>query len=197
MNPDEKLTSLGQFIDRLDEAAEGSERVTLRAVVEAAGHRSFAPLLLLAGLIALSPLAGIPGVPTTVAVLVALTAGQFLFRRRHVWLPRWRMNRSLSRDHFKKVLRVMRRPAQRIDRVLRPRLTVLTHHASLYVIAAICIVIAAMLPPMEIIPFTAHAAGAALTAFALSLITHDGLVALLALVLTGVAGGFLVHGLLT
>ncbi len=191
MNPDEQLTSLEQFLDRLDEAVGGGRRVTLHAVVKAAGRRSFAPLLLLAGLIALSPLAGIPGVPTTVAVLVVLTAGQSLFRRRYVWLPRWLMNRSVSREHFDQVVRVMRRPAQGIDHVTRPRLTVLTYHAGLYVITVICIVIAAALPPMEVIPFTAHVAGAALTAFAVALITHDGLVALLALLLTGVAFAFL------
>jgi hypothetical protein len=37
---------------------------------------------------------------------------------------------------------------------------------------------------MEFVPFSANIAGAALTAFGLALIAHDGLLALLAFVLT-------------
>lgn len=47
-----------------------------------------------------------------------------------------------------------------------------------------CVLIAVAMPPMELVPFTATGAGAALTAFGLSLIAHDGLVALLAFAFT-------------
>lgn len=40
------------------------------------------------------------------------------------------------------------------------------------------------MPPMELIPFSANAAGAALTLFGLALVAHDGLLAWLGLALT-------------
>ena len=41
---------------------------------------------------------------------------------------------------------------------------------------------------MEVIPFSASGAGAALTAFGLGLIAREGLMALLALIFTGATG---------
>lgn len=50
------------------------------------------------------------------------------------------------------------------------------------------------MPPTELIPFNANIAGAALTVFGLSLITCDGLVALIAAFLTfGGIGLILYH----
>jgi hypothetical protein len=51
---------------------------------------------------------------------------------------------------------------------------VLTRDAGTYVIAIACLAIAAAMPPMEVVPFSANGAGAALTAFGLALIAHDG-----------------------
>jgi hypothetical protein len=75
-------------------------------------------------------------------------------------------------------------------------MTVLRHCAGVYVIAVLCVVIAATMPPMEIVPFAATSAGAALTAFALSLLSHDGLVALIAIVFTCVSTGLVAYSFL-
>lgn len=197
MSKSREPRSLEQLLDRVEKSAQEGDRVSLGAVVEAVGSRSFGPLLLVAGLIALSPVIGdIPGMPTIVAILVALTAGQLLFGRRHFWLPRWLLRRSLRRDTLCKVLKWLQRPARFIDRLLRPRLTLFTQGAGVYVIALVCIVIAATMPAMEVVPFTANAAGAALTAFGLSLIAHDGLLALLAFAFTAATFGLVIYGLL-
>jgi hypothetical protein len=78
----------------------------------------------------------------------------------------------------------LRKPARFIDRFLGRRLTGLTEGPAIRVIALVCIVIAAAMPMMELVPFSANGAGAALTAFGLSLIGHDGLLALLAFLFT-------------
>lgn len=79
------------------------------------------------------------------------------------------------------------KPAARfVDRLLRPRLTILTQGAGTYAIAALCLGIAATMPVMEMVPFSANAAGLALTVFGLSLVARDGLLALFAFVLTAV-----------
>jgi hypothetical protein len=186
---DPTLTNLDQLLHRLCDGAGDGDKVSIGALVEAVGNRSFGPLILVAGLIALSPLSGIPGIPTTVAVIVGLVAGQMLFGRKHFWLPQWVLRRSVSRKRFEKALRWVRRPARAIDRLLRPRLTFLTDTIGAYAIAVLCVLIASAMPPMELVPFAATIAGAALTAFGLALIARDGVVALLALILTaGITG---------
>lgn len=179
---DLEITNLQQLLDRLDQAGNEQGEVSVGAILGAVGHRSFGPLLLVAGLITLAPIVGdIPGIPTIVGVSVFLIAGQLLFRREHVWLPTWLLDRSLTCDKLRKLLKWLRGPARFIDRLLRPRLEMFTQPAA---IAIACIIIAAGMPAMEFIPFSANAAGAALTGFGLPLIARDGLPALLAFTIT-------------
>jgi len=188
MHMNEEKTNLEQLLDQIDTTAENNERVTLRAVIEALGHRSFRPLLLVAGLVILAPLIGdIPGVPTIMAVLVFLSAVQLLFRRKHFWLPSWLLNRSVARNKLHRSLKRLRPVGRFIDRFLRPRLSALTRGAGLYFIAIACLMIALAIPAMEFIPFSANLAGAALTVFGLSLIARDGLLALFAFIFTACA----------
>ncbi len=194
---DKELTSLEQLLDCIGKANTSRGQVSLGAILEAMGSRSFGPLLLVAGLIILAPfIGGIPGVPTTMAILVLLSAGQLLFRREQFWLPRWLLKRSVARDKLCRGLKWLRRPAQFLDRVTRPRLTVFTQGAGIYVIAIACIAIAAVTPVMEFVPFSANGAGAALTAFGLALLARDGFLALLALLVTASIFGIVVYGLL-
>lgn len=182
---DQEVSSLEELLDRMGQADPDGSEVTLDALLDAVGRRSFGPLLLTAGLVTLAPLIGdIPGVPTIMGVLVVLIAGQMLFDREHFWLPRWMLERSVKRERLCKALEWLRRPARFVDRVLRPRLTMFVRTAGIHIIAGMCIAVAAVMPATEFVPFSANAAGAALTAFGLALIAHDGLLAVIALLIT-------------
>ncbi len=183
--PDAEISSLHQLLEHIAGTAHERRRVTLDLVICAVGQRSFAPLLLLVGIILFSPLSGIPGVPTLMALLVLLVALQLLLGRQHFWLPQWMLNRSISQKKLLKAIIWLHKPARFIDRWLRPRLTFLVRRAGSYGIAAICGVIALALPAMEFIPFSATMAGLALTAFGLALMARDGLLAVIAFVFTG------------
>lgn len=197
MSDREEPTNLEQLLDRIGEAAEAGERVSLDAVLHLVGDRSFGVLLLAAGLITLAPLLGdIPGMPTLMGVFVGLIAVQLLLRREHFWLPRWLLRRSVDPDKLRKALKWMRPPARFIDRLLRPRLTILTRSAAVHVIAAVCILVAAVMPMMEVVPFSANVAGGVFAAFGLSMIARDGLLALLALAIVAAAGGVALYALL-
>ena len=193
---EQDLKNLEGLLDRIRKSAGDLDRVTLGSIVEAIGSRSFGPLLLMVGLILVSPLSGIPGMPTVMGLVVMLFAIQLLLRRRHFWLPGWMLGWSLARNKLEKSLDWLRTPACFIDRWLRPRLTFLTHGFGIFPIPVICIVIAATLPLMELVPFSATSAGAILAAFGLSLISHDGFLALLAFILTGLTFAFVLYYLL-
>jgi hypothetical protein len=189
--------NLAQLLDTLGEAPEDdTDTLTLGDIVETVGSRSFGPLLLVTGLLAASPLTGIPGMPTTLGVFVALIAVQLLLRRKHFWLPQWLVNRRVKRATYCKGLRFMRKPANFVDHLLKPRLEVVTKRVGFYAIALLCALIGVAMPSLELIPFSAHIAGLALTAFGLALIANDGLVGLVALAITGAAVVFVFVGLL-
>lgn len=189
-------TNLEELLEELRQSGEKDGKVSIGAMIEIIGRRSFAPLLLLAGLIALSPLSGVPGMPTTVAVLVLVVAGQFLVGRDHFWLPEWLLRREVPYDKFCKGLAFLQRPARFIDRFLRPRLVFLTHTVGIYAIAVVCVIIAATMPPLELMPFAASVAGAALAMFGLSLIAHDGLLGLIAIIMTVLVAGGAIYSFL-
>ena len=175
----------------------GRDAVTLGALIDEIGTRSFGPLLLLAGLVTVMPVVGdIPGVPTVMALLVLLVAGQLLVGRDHFWLPRWVLARRMRRDRLLRALGWLRRPARWVDRLLRPRLAWLVRGPGQYAIAVACVVIALAMPPMEFVPFSANAAGAVLLAFGLALIARDGVFALVAYAVTALTLAWVVQGLL-
>lgn len=191
----EEIQSFTQLLEQLAKSPQGRERITLGQVFEATGQRSFAPLLLIAGLILFSPLSGIPGVPSLMALVVLLVSLQILMLRRYLWLPQWLLRRSVSEAKFQQALHWVHTPAQVVDRWLRPRFPMLVHRSGTLVIAAFCSAIALALPVMEIVPFSATIAGLALTTFGLALVAHDGLLALIAICITGLVPGLILKTL--
>lgn len=176
---------------------EQADRVSLDSMLQATGRRSFGPVLFVAGLVMLAPVIGdIPGVPVLMGVIVALTAGQLLLRRKHIWLPHWLLRRSVARGKLDKTLAWLLPIARFLDRWSRPRLSLFTEGTAMYVIAIASVAIALATPAMEVVPLTANVAGIAIAAFGLSLIVHDGLVALLALGFTIATLGLLAYSLI-
>lgn len=184
-DPNDRLSTLEQVLERIDAAAEGNGRISFGDILKEMKERSFGIWLLLAGLISAAPVIGdIPGVTTILAVFVLLTAAQMLMRRRYIWLPQWLTRRSVAVAKVNKTLDHMYPPARFIDRYVRPRLTVLVHEAGAQTVALVCLGIALLMPFMEVVPLSANGAGLALAAFGLGLISRDGLLVLMAYVFT-------------
>jgi hypothetical protein len=185
-------TSLEQMLQQLCGSASG-ERVSVDDMLSAVGRRSFGPLILLAGLVTLSPIGDVPGAPTLVALLVLLISSQLLWGRSAFWLPGWILRRSVARTTMTKSVSWLERPARFIDRFLRPRLETFVEGFAVRVIAVVTLLVSLAMPVMEVIPFSASGAGAALTAFGLALIARDGLMALIALVVTVGTGSLILY----
>ncbi|MFO7866303.1 MAG: exopolysaccharide biosynthesis protein [Candidatus Aminicenantes bacterium] len=184
----EEFTSLEQLLTRI--CSIETKQVSLGSIIEKLGRRSFGPFLLLPGLVTLAPVIGdIPGIPTLMGAFVLLTAGQMVLQRKHVWLPGWLLRRSVSRNKLQTSIKRLLPVARFLDRMTRPRLIILTGRTGTVIIAVTCLFIGAVMPVMEVIPFSANLAGITLTVFGLSLIARDGLLALLAFICTaGIIG---------
>lgn len=193
-----KPTNIEQLLDGIEASSKGKARVTVNDLYKEVGGRSFGPLMLLAGLVTLAPLVGdIPGVPTSIGLIVITISSQMVFGRTHFWLPQFLLKRSVSSSKLRKALSWLKRPARFVDRLIRPRMTFFTGATATRVIAGLCLAIGAAMPAMDFVPFTANIAGIALTAFGLSIIARDGLLAVGALVFTVLAVGLLASRLLS
>lgn len=188
---DGDVRNLEDLFDELQKAARGEHKVSVGEVYEEIGERSFGPLLLAAGLLALTPIGVVPLAPTLLAVIVILIAGQLLIGRAHIWLPKPILKMSVKKERMDKAVRWGARPARVIDRLLKPRLTRLTTGVGSRAIAAVCVIIALAIPPLELVPFGVFAPAGAITLFGLALITRDGVAALIGFTISAVAFGLL------
>lgn len=180
-------TSVGDVLDRLEALAREGDRVSLGHVVESLGNRSHGPLLLIPALIDISPVGGIPGLPTLLGAIIVLTAAQLLLGRKHLWLPGLMARRSLSAEKTCKTTAKLRGLARFLDRWFHGRLPKFTKGPFVRAAAALCILLALTVPPLEVLPFATTAPMAAIAAFGLALIVRDGLLMLIAMGLATVA----------
>ena len=165
--------------------------LAVAALREMAGARAFGPLVLLPALLAVTPLSGIPTVPSILGTLIMLVSAQAVLGRRSLWLPRRLSSASVDRGRVETALGYVEPVARRIDRVVRRRLISATEGIGLRLAAMVCFVTAATMPPLEILVFAATSAGSVTAIFGLAVTLHDRLLMLVVgflLALLSVAG---------
>lgn len=177
--PNPPPCNLGGLLDCIEEACANAETVSGQAILNQIGQRSFGALLLLPAIIVVSPLSGIIFLPTVMTVIIVAICGQMLLGRREFWVPRAITGRSVPCRRVHQALGFLRPPARIIDRVLKPRLVALTQGVGTHVIALACLLLALLMPPMEMVPFTTSIVAGVISVFALALVSNDGLMALL------------------
>ncbi|WP_238559332.1 exopolysaccharide biosynthesis protein [Sphingobium sp. HDIP04] len=174
---------LGDMLDRLRKLASKADTVSLGDVVEALGNRSYGPFLILLPLIDISPVGAVPGLPTLLAVLIILVAGQLLLGRKHLWLPGFVQRRSISAGRVAKAIEKIRPFAKRMDRWFHGRMPMLTSGPFVRVAAGAIILMALTVPPLELLPLATTAPMGAIAAFGLALLVRDGLLMVAAILL--------------
>lgn len=166
------LDGLSQGINR-DSELDG---IRLGVLLNAVGRRSYGPILLLLGFIAISPLTALPFTTSIVAAITLLIAGQMALGLQRPWLPRALLNLRLPRKAFIHLLDHARDRVDRIDGVvLHHRWTFMT--VPLFVnFVALCVCAAALITfPLSLIPFAPMAPGIAIVLFGLGMTARDGL----------------------
>ncbi|WP_439519265.1 exopolysaccharide biosynthesis protein [Hydrogenophaga sp.] len=176
---------LSEVLDQLDRSIDG-DSVSVEQILEALGERSFASLLLIFPLIAVSPASAVPGVTAGVAVIVFLLVGQMILGRKYVWLPSFVRRRCISSAALRKGTGWLRKPVAFVERGLKSRLTFLVHRPWLYVPLCLILLLSMFMPFMELIPTSGSIASAIIALFAAGLLTRDGAVVLVSLLLLSV-----------
>jgi hypothetical protein len=181
---------VGAVLDSVEHAGEG-ERVSVAEIVDSVGAGAFGPLLLVPAVILVTPVSGIPGMPTLGSLIISLIAGQIVIGRRCLWLPAFIRNRTISKRRLESAMKYLRKPSVLIDRMSRERLVFLTEKPLQLVPALICCMMVLFAPIFETVPFSVSLAAFAVSLFALGFVAKDGLwVALgLAIIAGGAIGG--------
>ncbi len=181
--------NLTAVLDHLDDKA-GGETITIDQIIQSFEERGYGPVLLSLALVELLPTGAIPGVPTLVAILVVLVAGQLLVGRTRPWVPEKLASKGFSHKKFKAGREKLRPFTSKCDRFIKPRLPGLTTGLMNRLVAGICIVLALTLPPLELIPFASSAPSFAIALLAIGLSAKDGLMVLLGVFAAVSAFGF-------
>jgi hypothetical protein len=183
---------LEDLLHELDKAADGNgPKVSVGEIMETIGRRSFGPLLLLGGLLGMTPVAAVPTAPSLIALITILVSVQLLFGRKTIWIPRFIEKLSVKAERVKKTVHVSEKPARVVDKLVRPRLQALTKPMADRVVALVCILVALCVPPLELLPFAAFIPSLAIATFGLGLIARDGLLVLIAFVISTSALGLI------
>jgi hypothetical protein len=191
----EEVVNLEGLLGTVEKAGDGADTVGIGMIRDRLGGRSFGPLLLFPALVPLTPVSTVPGVPGLVGITTIVVAGQMLIGARGVWIPRVLLRRTVRRRTVERAIAWMRPVARMVDRVVRPRLTVLTRPPSTYAVALCCVLLGILMLPLALVPFTSGIPAFPVVLFGLALATRDGLL-VVAGFLSVVAAGlvFLVFG---
>lgn len=171
------------------------ETLKLREILDGLGRSLFGMLLFLAILPAFLPLPGIAGGLS--GPLVVLVGVQLLFGMRRPWLPRFISERGPTRGTMARFEQRIGPWLLRLERLVRPRLTVLLDHRLATMFTGLLLVLLGVLLALPI-PFTNYVFGGLLMLYALALLERDGALMLIAwasgivaIVVFGIVGGSL------
>jgi hypothetical protein len=187
-----RVGSVSDVLQAIEHLATESSTVDLGTLVNSFGSRSYGPLLMLPALMEISPLGGVPGFATTMAIVIALIAGQAIFGRKCVWLPRFLSKRSLKSEKILKAVGKMRPLAKRLDRWFHGRLRSFTRGIAVRVAAGICVLLACIVPPLDLIPFASTAPMTGIALFGFALLAQDGALMVIAFAAAMASFGFAV-----
>lgn len=188
--------TLGEILDGFEALAQSHPRVAVADLVDAVGPRSYGPFLIVPALIEISPLGGVPGIPTALAAVVVLFALQMLSGRKRMWMPGWLARRDVAAEKMKRLVASARPMSARMDRWFHGRLRWLTSGLGIRLAALACIALACMVPPLELIPFASSVPMGAIALIGLALLVRDGALMIVASLLACGAVWLLVATLL-
>lgn len=160
-----------------DIGAKDDPKLYLGELANAFGERGFGALMLFLGL-ASAVIGAVPGTTTVLGAPILLIAFQLVIRRDQLWLPRWALKSSIDREGYRVAIARVMKPLRKVERLSRPRLSIMTSEVSEVLIGIACILLCAILilpiPGGNLVP------SLIIIAFGFGLVQRDGLAILIA-----------------
>ena len=166
-------TSMSKLLNKLVKEQDG-DKVSAGKIIARFEDRGFGPLLLIPSLIALLPTGAIPGVPTFCGITLFLICMQAAMGRESPWLPNKLTQQQIETDKLESAVEKAKPKVQRVEKLLRPRMTQLSQTPMKNVIAGYCAIAALCMIPLEALPFAVALPAFALCITALGMTNRDG-----------------------
>lgn len=179
------LSSLLDVLQRKiddDQNNGGPDKIAIRDVLETVGTRAYGPLLLIIGLVSISPATIIPGATWAFAALTLMVAIQLALHKDTPWMPRKALEMEVSERQLASFIRATRPTAAAIDKVVKPRFGFMVRRPWTFGVAALIVLAALITFPLGLIPVAPLLPGVAICLLGLGLTARDG-------VLLGVGAG--------
>ena len=175
------------ILDRLTDIGDRNDRATIGDIVESFGSRSYGPMLLVPALIGISPVGGIPGVPSFLALTLLLIAVQMVFGKDHLWLPGILKDRSVDGEKLANAAEDMEGVGTFMDKIFYGRLEMFTGPTAGRIAAGVIALMCLAVPPLELLPFAVVLPMGVIAAFGIALTVRDGLLMLIGFLGSGAA----------
>ena len=187
---------LHDILEDIELLAEREGKIDVRSLLRSFEARSFGPVLILLGVLSMSPLGAVPGIPVVLAAMVILWAGQILIGRSHPWIPKFLHSIEVSEAQITSFVDKADPATDVVDKWVKPRLKWAVGDVSEYVIAGLSIILALLMIPLELVPFAVAIPAGALVLLGLALTAKDGVltlitIAICAAIVLGSAWSFL------
>ena len=157
-------------------------------LINAFGERGFGATLLFFGLLNMV-FGAVPGTTTVLGAPMLLIGIQLVTRRDQLWMPKWLMARAIERATYREAVAKVLKPLRKVERLARPRMSVMTNELSEILIGAAIVLLAGIL--MLPIPGGNFIPSFIMSMFGFGLLQRDGiaiLIAWCAVALVAVAG---------
>ena len=189
--------ALTEIVNELRTASEEGDQVKIGALIDALDQRGYGPALAVLPLIELTPIGGVPGVPTLLAFTLALITIRLLMGYEHFWAPDWLRRRELKSQRVIKSVEWLKPVSLRIDAKLHERLSAFAGSMGQRVACIVILCIIVTVPPLEVVPFATSGPMLAISTLGLGLLYRDGLLMLLGFTVAAIAVSFGLWAFLT
>ncbi|WP_264465602.1 exopolysaccharide biosynthesis protein [Roseitranquillus sediminis] len=167
-----------------------SERIAIGELIGHFGHRAFGALILFFAAPNCIPIP-LPGLSFLFGMPLLLLSLQMALGRDEPWLPRFIRVRSIQTVDYRRIVGALRKPLDRIERLIRPRLLPVTSRRGERVLGLFGITFALVL--FLPLPFGNAVPGLGLALIGIGTVERDGLAALIGVAI-GLAGLVIVAG---
>jgi hypothetical protein len=172
------IDSLQRILDLCKEVPE----ITIRQIFSILSGKGYAALLIIFSLPFCTPIQ-IPGFSTPFGLVLAFIGLRIVFAKR-LWWPKWILDKKLKSEHVEKAVRVTIKGVQVLQKVLHPRLQILTENPILHRLHGILVFVFALFLSLPLpIPMTNLLAALPILFIGLGLLEDDGAAILIAYLL--------------
>ncbi|MCK0139241.1 exopolysaccharide biosynthesis protein [Aliiroseovarius sp. F47248L] len=177
VDPDNQIA---EIVDTLLDLRDQKGR-SIGAMIDHLGVASFTPILLFVSLVIVTPLSGVPGLSSVCGLLISIVSAQLLLGRQQLWLPDYILRRHMPGQKLHTALSSLEGPMRWVQNVTTRRMAVLTLPPFSYLLYSVCFLCGAAMPFLELVPMTSSLLAAVVALLSISLISKDGVFALLGL----------------